>query len=320
MPYYSISTPTTGNATQLQSRPISTAAPSSGNSLVWDGSAWVPANGVTGATGPAGQDGAKVYHGDGAPAAAFGTSGDLWVDTTGQRIYGPKANGSWGEPMNLAPGLPGPTGATGVGATGPAGVAGATGATGAAGASVTGPAGSAGSVGATGATGPAGQAGTSGSNGAVGATGPTGAAGSAGTNGAAGAAGATGPTGASGASGSNGEAGATGATGPAYQTTVTGVSLSGTGTYNPLTLDSSFDCYYLTLATGAAIQALSITGPTGATKLLLNIGTTGVATLNHATGANANARFATVVQGNIQLTTGGGATVIQYDGAAWRVL
>jgi hypothetical protein len=165
-----------------------------------------------------------------------------------------------------------------------------------------------------------GAAGAAGERGDTGPTGSPGDPGPAGSNGAAGDRGDTGPTGSPGAAGSNGEAGATGATGPAYQTTVTGVSLSGTGTYNPLALDSSFDCYYLTLATGAVIQALSITGPTGATKLLLNIGTTGVATLNHATGANANARFATVVQGNIQLTTGGGATVIQYDGAAWRVL
>jgi hypothetical protein len=134
----------------------------------------------------------------------------------------------------------------------------------------------------------------------------------------------TGPTGATGAAGTNGTNGtsATGATGPTGAggpPTVTGVSLSGTGTYNPLVLDGAFDVYYLTLATGAAIQALSITGPTGTTKQLLNIGSTGVATLNHATGSNANARLSNVTQGNIQLPVLGGVAVLQYDGAAWRV-
>jgi hypothetical protein len=101
---------------------------------------------------------------------------------------------------------------------------------------------------------------------------------------------------------------------------VTGVPLSATGTYNPLVLDGAFDIYYLTLATGAAIQALNITGPTGTTKQLLNIGSTGVATLNHATGTNANARLSTVTQGSLQLPVLGGVAILQYDGAAWRVL
>jgi hypothetical protein len=117
-----------------------------------------------------------------------------------------------------------------------------------------------------------------------------------------------------------GAAGEQGPTGPAYQTTVTGVSLSGTGTYNPLTLDGAFDVYYLTLATGAAIQALSITGPTGTTKQFLNIGTTGAATFNHATGANANARFAVPWAGSVVAPTGGGNVVAQYDGNQWRVI
>jgi hypothetical protein len=158
-----------------------------------------------------------------------------------------------------------------------------------------------------GAAGAAGSAGTNGSNGAAGAagaTGPTGAAGAAGTNG---------------TNGTNGSAGAAGATGPVYAPTVTGVSLSATGTYNPLILDGNFDCYYLTLATGAAIQALSITGPTGTTKQIMNIGSTGVATLNHATGTNANARLSNVTQGNIQLPILGGVAVAQYDGNQWRV-
>jgi hypothetical protein len=202
------------------------------------------------------------------------------------------------------------------GATGP------TGATGAAGAAST----------VTGPTGVAGAAGATGSNGSAGATGPTGAAGAAGSDGAAGSGGPTGPTGAAGAAGSNGTngtngtngdagaAGATGATGPVYAPSVTGVSLSGTGTYNPLTLDDAFDVYYLTLATGAAIQALSITGPTGTTKQFLNIGTTGAATFNHATGSNANARFAVPWAGSVVAPTGGGNVVAQYDGTQWRVI
>jgi hypothetical protein len=186
---------------------------------------------------------------------------------------------------------------------------------------VTGPTGAAGSQGDTG---PAGVAGSNGAASTV--TGPTGAPGEAGSNGAASTV--TGPTGAAGAAGSNGTngtngdagaAGATGATGPVFAPTVTGVSLSGTGTYNPLTLDGAFDVYYLTLATGAAIQALSITGPTGTTKQFMNIGSTGVATLNHATGTNANARISNVTQGNFLLPILGGVAVVQYDGAAWRV-
>jgi hypothetical protein len=214
------------------------------------------------------------------------------------------------------------------GATGPTGSAGVPGAastvTGPAGASVTGPTGVAGSQGERGDTGPAGVAGSNGSAGAAGErgdTGPTGAVGSQGPQGDAGAASTvTGPTGASGVAGSNGAAGEQGATGPAYQTTVTGVSLSGTGTYNPLTLDGAFDVYYLTLATGAAIQALSITGPTGTTKQFLVIGTTGAATFNHATGANANAQFAVPWAGSVVAPVNGGNVVAQYDGTQWRVI
>ena len=177
--------------------------------------------------------------------------------------------------------------------------------------------GGSGGVGATGPTGLPGAAGSNGSNGSAGATGPTGLPGAAGSNGAASTV--TGPTGSPGTSGSAGATGPTGPGGAGGSPTVTGVSLSGTGVYNPLTLDGSYDVYYLTLATGAAIQCLNITGPTGTTKLVMNIGTTGLATINHATGVNANARASVQTQGNFLLPTLGGVAVLQYDGAAWRV-
>jgi hypothetical protein len=101
---------------------------------------------------------------------------------------------------------------------------------------------------------------------------------------------------------------------------VTGVSLSATGTYNPLTLDGAYDVYYLTLATGAAIQALNITGATGTTKQFINVGTTGSATFNHATGTNANARFFVPWAGSVVAPTNGGNVVAQYDGNQWRVI
>ena len=177
--------------------------------------------------------------------------------------------------------------------------------------------GGSGGVGATGPTGLPGAAGSNGSNGSVGATGPTGSPGAAGSNGAASTV--TGPTGSAGTSGSAGATGPTGPGGAGGSPTVTGVSLSGTGVYNPLILDGAYDAYYLTLATGAAIQCLDITGPTGTTKFFMNIGTTGLATINHATGVNANARASVQTQGNFLLPTLGGVAVWQYDGAAWRV-
>ena len=238
----------------------------------------------------------------------------------------PAATGVTGSDFLILSRPSGPTGTVGTRAvtlsqilalaTGGGGSVGGTGPTGAPGAAstVTGPTGVAGSQG------PAGAASTV--PGPTGPSGPPGADGSAGSNGSPGAQGNTGPTGQPGQAGSNGSPGAqgdTGATGPVYAPSVTGVLLSGTGTYNPLTLDGSFDIYYLTLATGAAIQCLNITGPTGTTKQFLNIGSTGTATLNHATGVNANARVSNVTQGNFLLPILGGVAVVQYDGNQWRV-
>jgi len=218
----------------------------------------------------------------------------------------------------------------GIGATGPTGAAGAAGSAGAAG--VTGPTGIAGSAGATGATGAAGVAG------GVGATGPTGSVGAASTvTGPTGAQGAastvTGPTGAQGAvstvtgpTGSVGSTGpsVTGPTGASYTNVVTTPSVLTANTtvtgYNP----GSGDIYRLAVtgSTGVVIQNMGITGIDGDAKLLVNVGATAPITLNHATGPNANARFAVPWAGNYVLDANGGAALIVYDSTSqvWRVV
>jgi hypothetical protein len=201
MPFFLISSPSSGNATQLQGQPVSATAPATGSVLTYSGSAWQAGQGVTGSTGPAGVDGATIYNGSGAPSDGIGKSGDFYVDTGNSVLYGPKASGSWGAGTSISGGPTGPTGMTGstgaasvvtgpTGAistvpgptgpqstvTGPTGAAstvtGPTGATGAA-SSVTGPTGSAGPTGAsstvTGPTGP-----SAGPTGAAGVTGPAG--------------------------------------------------------------------------------------------------------------------------------------------------
>jgi len=80
--------------------------------------------GSTGSTGSAGsdgsdgQDGKTLLNGSGAPSG--GNDGDFWIDTNNNRIYGPKASGSW------------PSGFTSI--VGPQGQVGQTGSTGASGA------------------------------------------------------------------------------------------------------------------------------------------------------------------------------------------
>ena len=69
-----------------------------------------------------------LYNGSGTPSSGLGINGDFYIDTTNNKIHGPKASGAWPAGVSLV----GPAGATG--ATGPAGSTGATGATGAAGA------------------------------------------------------------------------------------------------------------------------------------------------------------------------------------------
>jgi hypothetical protein len=146
MPYFSTTTPSSGNATQLQGRAVSPTGPALGAVLTFLGSGasgtWVPALGTPGPQGPAGRDGATWYSGPGAPSLAVGISGDWWLDTTNGRLYGPRTNNSWGSPLQLQSGPAGPTGERG--ATGQAGAAGA------AGQSITGATGSRGASGAAG--------------------------------------------------------------------------------------------------------------------------------------------------------------------------
>ena len=173
MPFFSIQSPTSGNALQLQGRAVSATGPTGGQVLTWDGSSWAPLAGTTGPTGAAGADGPRIYSGSGAASTGLGRSGDYYIDFAAGILYGPKANNAWGSGLQLQGGPQGPTGATGsVGSTGPSGV-GQTGPTGAAG--LTGPAG--GPTGATGAAsttpGPTGPSGA-GATGASGPTGPTG--------------------------------------------------------------------------------------------------------------------------------------------------
>lgn len=139
MPFFSLPATLSGNATQLQGRAVSATAPATNQVLAWSGSAWQPATGVT---GPTGADGSQFYGGSGAPSDGFGNSRDFWLDTTNGRLYGPKANGSWGSPLQLQTGAQGPSGVTGATGpagqsyTGPTGIGGVTGPSGAAGATI----------------------------------------------------------------------------------------------------------------------------------------------------------------------------------------
>ena len=86
---------------------------------------------------PASHPGASLLAGTGAPASAFGSLGDLYLDTGAYRLYGPKSSAGWGAGVALAGahGGSGPAGVQGpqgpVGPVGPQGVPGPRGATGA---------------------------------------------------------------------------------------------------------------------------------------------------------------------------------------------
>jgi hypothetical protein len=109
--------------------------------------------GNSGPPGPAGANGTTVLNGTGAPASSLGSTGDFYIDTAADVLYGPKTTGGWPAAGVSLVGNPG--------ATGPAGPAGATGAAGTTGA--TGPQGPAGATGATGAAGPSSLAALNGS-------------------------------------------------------------------------------------------------------------------------------------------------------------
>jgi hypothetical protein len=172
------------------------------------------------------------------------------------------------------------------------------------GSGIAGPTGSTGPTGSVGATGAAGAAST--------VTGPTGAQGAAST--------VTGPTGSTGSTGPS----VTGPTGASYTNiVVTPTALAANTTvtgYSP----GSGDIYRLAVtgSTGVVIRDMGITGIDGDAKLLVNVGATAPITLQHATGPNANARFAVPWAGNYVLDANGGAALIVYDStsAVWRVV
>jgi hypothetical protein len=168
-------------------------------------------------------------------------------------------------------------------------------------------------AGPTGSTGPSGSVGATGAAGAASTvTGPTGAQGAAST--------VTGPTGSVGSTGPS----VTGPTGASYTNVVTTPSVLTANTtvtgYNP----GSGDIYRLAVtgSTGVVIRDMGITGIDGDAKLLINVGATAPITLQHATGPNANARFAVPWAGNYVLDAKGGAALIVYDStsAVWRVV
>src|SRR5580658_9668454 len=170
---------------RLQGTPLDlTAAPSSGEVLMFNGTSWIasPASagagsrgpagpegpqgvpGPTGIAGPAGpqgppgapgsqgaagDDGLSVLNGAVDPAPTVGVNGDFYINTATSNIFGPKFAGNWPAGISLI----GPTGTQG-----PNGPAGATGVPGS-----PGPQGVQGFAGPVGAQGPAGAAGTNGS-------------------------------------------------------------------------------------------------------------------------------------------------------------
>jgi len=90
--------------------------------------------GPQGPKGDPGTPGAMILVDAGAPDAADGIIGDVYIDTLNGTIYGPKTAEGWGEPSGSIKGEPGAPGADGLpGITGPPGPKGDTGAVGATG-------------------------------------------------------------------------------------------------------------------------------------------------------------------------------------------
>ena len=237
--------------------------------------------------------GSPVLAGSGAPTGIMGGVGDLYLDTTGKYLYGPKdAVTGWGAGLDVSSGPTGPTGnpSTVTGPvsmiTGPTGVTGSTGAT----STVTGPTGRTGATGSTGSTGNTGSTGASSTvTGPTGRTGPTGAS----VTGSTGAASnVTGPTGNTGPTGL-GDTGPTGNTGN-QEFYSTGPTAPAAILDGALWLDDSTGRYYLRYA-GVWVEVgvqgeQGVTGPSG--------GPTG------PTGAGGAYR------GGISLTTATGTVVL----------
>ena len=297
----------------IQGRPISTIEPEIGQSLLWNGISWIPANvgGGSGVIGPTGPQGIQGPTGAQGPAGSNGSNGA----TGAQGATGPQGpTGSAG-----ATGPAGRTGATGTqgvtGATGPQGVTGATGPQGPQGSpgvgggsssgiyvnnqgvtlglfnliNFTGPGVTGVATGsmvniiiplASGLQGSPGVTGLQGATGIAGVTGVTGPQGAQGVTGATGPQGAQGVTGFTGPQGSPGITGVTGATGPQGAQGVTGA----TGPTGPAGRTG------VTGATGPTGPA-GRTGVTGATGPQGAQGSPGVTGATGATGPAGNLGF-----------------------------
>ena len=210
------------DAAKLQGHSVSGTAPTNGQVLTYNGSAWTPTNAPYGPTGPTGPQGPIGNTGATGPQGPIGNTG-----ATGPQgpIGNTGATGPQGPIGNTgATGPQGPIGNTG--ATGPQGPIGNTGATGPQGTigntGATGPQGPIGNTGATGPQGPIGNTGATGPQGPIGNTGATGPQGPIGNTGATGPQGPIGNTGATGPQGPIGNTGATGPQGPIGNTGATG--------------------------------------------------------------------------------------------------
>jgi hypothetical protein len=162
-----------------------------------------------------------ILSGSGAPSGTLGAVGDLYLNTVGYQLYGPKTCLGWGAPVSLKgpkgdAGAVGPPGAKGdvgpIGPAGPKGDAGPAGEDGAIG--LQGEKGATGDVGAAGPPGPKGDTGAVGEAGPQGVPGPTGQDGKDGDPGAKGDKGDPGEIGPPGASGEKGDLGPLGPAGP----------------------------------------------------------------------------------------------------------
>ena len=291
MPFFLISSPTSGNATQLQGVAVAATAPATGSVLAYNGTTWAAGQGVTGPTGAQGADAPKMYSGSGAPSAGLGKTGDFYVDVGSAYLYGPKASGSWGAGMSIAGGPTGPT-STVPGPTGPASLI--TGPTGFTGPSVTGPTGSASNVtGPTGATGPQ-VTGPTGPSSTV--TGPTGSTGPQ----------VTGPTGAQGVTGPSG--GPTGVTGPTGSGARGGINVqNATGTID---LDGSAAKYQFLNADGANRTVKLPTGVAAGFDLFVK----------ETGNTYAIAVETTTATGVATLNYYNRACLAVWDGTLWRVI